>query len=139
MSTTITVIGNLVEDQIRLNHTSDGTPAANLTIADNTRFYDDRAGQWKQAGEATYWNIEVFGEQAERVAEQAHKGQRLIIVGRTKTSTWTDQEGTKRRELPISADDIAPWASEIDRRLRGIIDGSTIGVPESEVRQHFSL
>jgi single-strand DNA-binding protein len=107
MATTITVTGNLVEDEVRLNHTSDGTAIVNFTVADNTRYYDADANQWKQAGEATYWSVEVFGGLAERAAEHASKGQRLIIIGRTKTRVWTDQDGTGHRELRINADDVA--------------------------------
>jgi single-stranded DNA-binding protein len=57
----------------------------------------------------------VFGDLAERVAEHAQKGQRLIIVGRTKTRVWTDQDGNCHRELRINADDVAlSW--KFDRR-----------------------
>ena len=108
MSTNITVAGNLVEDQVKVNFTSEGKAAANFTVADNTRYFDEQANEWKQAGETTFWNVEVFGEQAERVAEFAHKGQRLIVIGRTKTRSWTDKDGNKRRELRINADDVAP-------------------------------
>lgn len=108
MSTNITVAGNLVDDQVKLNTTKEGKAAANFWVADNTRYYDEHAGEWKQAGEATFWAVEVFGEQAERVAQWAHKGQRLVIVGRTKTRSWTDHDGTKRRELRINAEDVAP-------------------------------
>jgi single-stranded DNA-binding protein len=49
----------------------------------------------------------VFGDPAERVAEYAHRGQRVIIVGRTKTRVWTDQDGNRHRQLRINADDVA--------------------------------
>ena len=31
------------------------------------------------------------------------------------------------------------WATEIGQRLQGIVDGSTEGVPDSEVRKRFGL
>jgi single-strand DNA-binding protein len=107
MSTTVTVTGNLVQDEVRLNYTSDGTAVVNFTVADNSRYYDQQANQWKQAGEVTYWSVEVFGDLAERIAEHAQKGQRLVIVGRTKTRVWQDQDGNPRRELRINAEDVA--------------------------------
>lgn len=33
----------------------------------------------------------------------------------------------------------AAWATEIGQRLQGIVDGSTEGVPDSEVRKRFGL
>ncbi|QLQ09782.1 MAG: addiction module protein [Nocardioidaceae bacterium] len=31
------------------------------------------------------------------------------------------------------------WASEIGQRLHGIVDGTTVGIPNSEVRELFGL
>lgn len=31
------------------------------------------------------------------------------------------------------------WAADIGRRLQGIVDGTTAGVPDSEVRKRFGL
>ena len=33
----------------------------------------------------------------------------------------------------------AVWATEIGQRLEGIVDGTTAGVPDSEVRKRFGL
>ncbi len=37
------------------------------------------------------------------------------------------------------ADVEAAWATEIGQRLQGIVDGSTEGFPDSEVRKRFGL
>ena len=31
----------------------------------------------------------------------------------------------------------AAWATEVGRRLQGIVDGTAVGVPDSEVRSRF--
>lgn len=33
----------------------------------------------------------------------------------------------------------AAWATEIGQRLPGIVDGTTVGIPDSEVRERFGL
>lgn len=33
----------------------------------------------------------------------------------------------------------ATWSTEIGRRLHDIVDGTTVGVPDTEVRQRFGL
>jgi single-strand DNA-binding protein len=106
MSTSITIAGNITEDQPRFNFTREGTPAANFTVADNSWRRDSDSGEWQQT-DATFWPVAVFGGQAERVAEQVSKGDRVIVTGRVQTHQWTDQDGNRRRELRIRADEIA--------------------------------
>ena len=48
---------------------------------------------------------------------------------------WVEADGP----YDDSAEVEAAWATEIGRRLQGIVDGTTAGIPDSEVRQRFSL
>lgn len=105
MTTTITVTGN-VTDQPEVGFTNSGTAAANFSIADNARYQDEQTGEWKD-GNVTYWRIEVFGSMAERVADQVHKGRRVVVTGRTRTKEWRDRDGNKRVELRVRATDVA--------------------------------
>lgn len=104
MSTSITITGNVTEDP-RLNFTREGAPAANFTVADNS-FRRDENGDWQQT-DASFWTVAVFGSQAERVAEQVTKGQRVMVTGRIHTDEWTDKNGNRRRDLRVKADEVA--------------------------------
>jgi single-stranded DNA-binding protein len=57
MSTPAFVIGNLTRDP-QLNHTSEGTPVTNLTLADNTRRLVD--SEWVD-GPVTFWVVAAVG------------------------------------------------------------------------------
>lgn len=109
MSTSATVIGNLTRDP-QLNHTSDGTPVVNLTLAENTRRLVD--GEWVDAT-TTFWEIVVFGAQAEHISTTLHRGARAIAIGTFRTRTWRDQD-IERSRLEIVADEVGPslrWAT----------------------------
>lgn len=47
---------------------------------------------------------------------------------------WVEAEGPYEDGSEVEA----AWASEIGRRLQSITDGTTVGVPDSEVRRRFS-
>jgi len=48
---------------------------------------------------------------------------------------WVEADGPY--DEPAEAE--AVWATEIERRLQGIVDGTTTGVRDSEVRKRFGL
>ncbi len=48
---------------------------------------------------------------------------------------WVQADGPY--EAPAEVE--AAWASEVADRLQGIVDGTTEGIPHSEVRKRFGL
>jgi len=48
---------------------------------------------------------------------------------------WVEADGPYDEPADVEA----AWATEIGRRLQGIVDGTTAGVPDSEVRKRFGL
>lgn len=48
---------------------------------------------------------------------------------------WVEADGPYDDPTEVEA----AWSSEIGRRLQGIVDGSTDGVSDSEVRKRFGL
>lgn len=48
---------------------------------------------------------------------------------------WVEADGPYDDPAEVKA----AWTTEIGRRLQGIVDGTTVGVPDSEVRQRFGL
>lgn len=78
--TTLTVIGNLVEDP-ELRFTPSGQPVAKFRIASTPRFYDKQSGQWKD-GDTLFLTVNVWRQAAENVAESMTRGTRAIVQGR---------------------------------------------------------
>lgn len=48
---------------------------------------------------------------------------------------WVEADGPYEDPAEVEA----AWATEIGKRLQGIVDGTTVGVSDSEVRERFGL
>ncbi len=110
MSSTVTVIGNLVEDP-ELRYTQSGTPMASIRVASNRR-YRDRNDEWQE--QTSFFGGTIWRELAENVAESLHKGDRVIVTGSLEQRTWEGQDGQKRSVVELRIDEIGPslrWAS----------------------------
>ncbi len=48
-----------------------------------------------------------MGEQAERAAARLQKGDRIVLTGTLVTRTWTGDDGTERRKLEVTIDELS--------------------------------
>ncbi|MGI8889090.1 MAG: single-stranded DNA-binding protein [Nocardioidaceae bacterium] len=104
--TTITVVGNLVDDP-DLRFTPSGAAVANFRIASTPRTFDRQANEWKDG--ATLWlGCAVWRQAAENVAESLQKGMRVIVRGRLKSRSYETREGEKRTVFEIDVDEVGP-------------------------------
>ena len=104
--TTITVIGNMVQDP-ELRFTPSGSAVANFTIASTPRTFDRQSNEWKD-GETLFLRASVWREMAENVAESLTKGMRVIVTGRLKSRSYETKEGEKRTVIELEVDEIGP-------------------------------
>jgi single-strand DNA-binding protein len=104
---------NLTRDP-ELRFTAEGKPVAGLAIAVTPRRYDAGTRQWVD-GSPTYVDLNVWGEQAEHVADSLRKGDRVVVQGRWTTRSYT-AGGEERRKLEVVVDEIGPslrWATAL--------------------------
>ena len=104
-------VGNLTDDP-ELRFTQNGTPVANFRLAVNQRVKQDD-GSWRD-GEASFFKVNVWRDQAENVAGSLGKGHRAVVLGRLRTRAWETPEGDKRTSTEIDADEVVPslrWAT----------------------------
>lgn len=93
-----------------------GAKVASFRLATTERF-KDRDGNQK---EQTEWhNITVWNGKAEFVEKYVKKGNNLFISGKLTTRQWTDQQGNKRYNTDVLADNI----QMLDRRPRSDSQG----------------
>jgi len=104
--TTLTIIGNLVQDP-ELRFTASGAAVANCTVASTPRVFDRTAGEWKD-GETLFLRCTVWRRAAEHVAESLTKGTRVIVTGHLGQRTFETREGQKRTVIELVVDDIGP-------------------------------
>lgn len=113
--TTIHFTGNLTRDP-DLRYTTSGKAVATMTVAENHRVRDGQGG-WTD-GPTTFWPVTAWGEIAEHATESLAKGDRVVVIGRTGTRTWTptdgEHAGEEQRRLEVVAEEVAPslrWAN----------------------------
>ena len=104
--TTITVIGNLVDDP-ELRFTPSGAPVANFRIASTPRTFDRQANEWKD-GDALFLSCSVWRQAAENVAESLQRGMKVIVQGRLKQRQYETREGEKRTVVELEVDEVGP-------------------------------
>ena len=98
----VVLVGNLTKDP-ELRHTPSGTAVCSLRIAVNSRRRDE-AGQW--VDKPNYFDVSIFGNQAESSAQYLSKGRPVGIDGRLDWREWDAQDGTKRQAVEIIADSV---------------------------------
>jgi single-strand DNA-binding protein len=91
------IIGNLGADP-ELRYTPSGKAVTNLRVAVNDRSRG-ADGEWV---EDTMWiGVEVWEQQAERLAEQLRKGNKIYAEGQLRSREFEGRDGQKRTSLEL--------------------------------------
>jgi single-strand DNA-binding protein len=98
----VTLTGNLTDDP-ELRFTPNGVAVANFRLAVDQRVWDTDG--WKD-GEASYFRVNVWRDQAEHVSRSLHKGARCVVVGRLKSRSWETPEGQRRSAVEVDAEEV---------------------------------
>jgi single-strand DNA-binding protein len=98
----VTLTGNLTDDP-ELRFTPNGVAVANFRLAVDQRVWDTDG--WKD-GEASYFRVNVWRDQAEHVSRSLHKGTRCVVVGRLKSRSWETPEGQRRSAVEVDAEEV---------------------------------
>jgi single-strand DNA-binding protein len=104
------IIGNLGRDP-EMRYTPSGQAVTQFTVATN-RNYRDQNQEWQK--ETEWFRVVVWGQQAERAAENLRKGNKVYIEGRIQTRQWEDQTGQKRYTTELVANQV----TSLERRDR---------------------
>ena len=86
----VILVGNLTKDP-ELRETGGGTPVATMRLAVNTRRRDE-AGQW--VDKPNYFDIVVWGNQAQSCAQYLAKGRKIAVDGRLEWREWDATDGS---------------------------------------------
>src|SRR5205823_13774478 len=87
-----------------MRYTPSGRPVTQFNVAVNQSTKNQQTGEWV---EATDWfRISIWGDRAERAAENFRKGNRVFVEGRFKTREFEGRDGQKRTSLEITADSL---------------------------------
>lgn len=95
----VVLIGNLTKDP-DLRYTPGGQPVTTLRIAVNERRKQD--DEWKEV--AHFFDVVVWGKQAESSTTFLKKGRAVAVDGRLQSRSWETPDGQKRSVVEVVAD-----------------------------------
>jgi single-strand DNA-binding protein len=98
----VTLVGRLTRDP-ELRHLPSGTQVLQLGLAVNGR-QKDEGGNWTD--KPNFFDVKVFGNQAEMLSQHLAKGRRIGVDGRLDWSSWEAQDGTKRSKVEVIAQSV---------------------------------
>ena len=87
----VTLVGRAGRDP-EVRYFESGTVVANLTMAVNRRNRDD---------EPDWFNLEIWGKQAQIAADYVKKGSLIGITGSFKLDSWKDRYTGEERNKPV--------------------------------------
>ena len=99
----IMLIGNLGRDP-EMRYTPNGKPVTQFSIAVSHSRPDGQGG-WIDDG-TDWFRVSVFGDRAERAADQLRKGHKVFVEGRFKSREFEGKDGEKRTSLDVISDNV---------------------------------
>ena len=109
----VILAGNLTRDP-ELRYTPKGTAVARITLAVNRTYTGSEGGEKKE--EVSFVDVDIWGRQAEVIAQYMKKGRPLLVEGRLKQDTWEDKN-TKQKQSKLKV--VLESFSFIDSGNRG--------------------
>lgn len=94
------LVGNLTRDPER-SYTPKGMALTKFGMAVN-HVYTTESGEKRE--EANFFDIVVWGKQAEAAAQYLSKGRPVLIEGRLKYESWQNDKGEKRSKISVVAE-----------------------------------
>jgi single-strand DNA-binding protein len=99
----VILVGNLTRDP-ELKQLPSGTNVCSLRLAVHDRVKDRDTGDWVEY--SNFFDIDVFGGQAESCARFLSKGRQVAIEGKLRWRQWETQDGQKRSKVSVVADNV---------------------------------
>lgn len=104
--TVITVVGNVVDEQVSLRFTPSGAGVCKFTVASTPRTYNKEKQAWED-GSTLYLPVSVWRQQGENCGETLTRGMRVVVQGRLSQRSYEDKQGVKRTVYEMEADEVA--------------------------------
>jgi single-strand DNA-binding protein len=132
----VVLVGRLTRDP-ELRALPSGINVCGLRVACNSS-RRDAEGDYQE--KPNYFDVSVYGGQAETVSRYMHKGSRVAVDGRLEWREWESADHQRRQAVSVVADtvqflDSPDGRSEIGRPEEGEGPSEDLGGGESEERE----
>jgi len=91
------LVGRLTRDS-ELKYLPNGSPVCSFSVATSSR--KKKGDQW--IDEASFWDIELWGKQAESLQQYLVKGKQVAIEGSMRQDRW-EKDGQPRMKVVVNA------------------------------------
>ena len=98
------VMGHLGKNP-ELRVTPTGKSVCRLSVATSNRTFDKKTQKWVDK-DPDWHNVIIWGELAEKVAQEFKKGDAIMVRGKSKTRTYKDKDGQKKSITEIEAREV---------------------------------
>lgn len=95
----VILTGRVTRD-VELKYTTSGTAVANFSIAVNEGI-KQQDGRWEDV--ANFFEITLWGKQAETMSRFLTKGKQVSVQGRLKQHSWQSEDGSNRSKVTVNA------------------------------------
>ena len=116
----ITIMGRLTRDP-ELRYTQSQTPVASFTLACD-RDFGGRDGNERQTD---FIDCVAWRQTAEFVSKYFAKGRMAVVSGRLQMRNWTDNQGNKRTNAEVVADNVYFGDSKRENEGSGSYNGNS--------------
>ena len=116
----IVLMGRLVRDP-ELRRTQAGVPVATFRIAVDRDFGNRETGE----READFIDVVAWRQTGEFVSKYFAKGRMVVVSGRLQMRSWTDNNGQKRTNAEVVADNVYFGDSKRDNEGSGSYNGNS--------------
>ncbi len=97
----VILTGRLTKDP-ELRYSGAGTAVVQFGLAVNAR----RQNAGTETEETSFFDIVVFGKQAEVCKQYLTKGRTVLVEGRLRQRSWTSEDGQKHKKVEILANQV---------------------------------
>ncbi|MCM3883911.1 single-stranded DNA-binding protein [Frankia sp. R82] len=118
LDTTITVVGNLVDDPEHRT-TAGGASVCSFRLASTPRRFDRSESRWVD-GTTLFVRVSCWRQLADNVASSLNKGDRALVFGHLRQRSFETSEGERRVSFEIDADAVGAeltWHGARSQRL----------------------
>jgi single-strand DNA-binding protein len=82
-----------------LRYTPGGAAVLGFRIAVDRVWRDKQTNEWKR--EASFFQVNLWGQAAERLSKTMHKGSALLVEGQLRSRSWEGKDGEKRYVVEV--------------------------------------
>jgi single-strand DNA-binding protein len=133
LDNTVVVVGNLAADP-EYRRLDSGAEVANFRVGSTRRRFDKDSGHWVD-GETSWWRVACWRGLAANCATSLRRGDRVLVVGRVRTSSWEKDDGRSGTSLEIEADAVGhdlTWGTSSFKR---VVRSERLDLPENDAHE----